>query len=79
MLLILCLKLGASLESLSQLYLAKLVVAKEQENIEDAAKLKKKAIEYLKRATHEIGVYFPKDPPHLERVQSKLNALGESE
>ncbi len=68
-----------SLEDLSQLYARQSVTARKQGNIEDATKFKNKAIEYLKRATREIRAYFPKDSPHLERVQSKLNVLEQSE
>jgi|GEM_PF-661034 len=60
------------LESLSDLYLKK---ATQIINKEESEILKKQATDYLKQALEVIKTHFPKDSPHIPRIETKIIKL----
>lgn len=63
------------LESFSDLHLKQSHQAIQKNAKEDAQNLKTQGINDLKNALNIIKTHFPKDSPHIERIQSKLNKL----
>jgi len=66
------------LEILSDLYHAKSRQAKNKKGIQQSQDLNKQALVYLKQAMEIVNAHFPKDSPHVMRLQSKLKSLKES-
>ncbi|MBL9029974.1 MAG: hypothetical protein JNK42_05860, partial [Caedimonas sp.] len=66
----------ACLENLAELYLRKSIQAANIKNISLSQKYKTQTIEYLNQALKVVTMHFPKDSPHIARVQSKLKNLN---
>lgn len=65
----------ATLEVLSELYLNKAFLQKDQKDLQQYTKLKNQAFNYLKEALSIVKNRFPEDSPHVARIQAKLNSL----
>ncbi|OJW50154.1 MAG: hypothetical protein BGO67_02160 [Alphaproteobacteria bacterium 41-28] len=64
-----------SLESLSDLYLKKATQHIKKEYIQQSTSFKKQAVNYLKQAQEVVKTHFPKDSPHILRIEEKLKKL----
>jgi len=64
-----------SLESLAELYLKKSIDASNKGNIKQSQNLETQSLDYLKQALGIVKTSFPKDSPHLIRIQSKLKNI----
>ncbi len=60
------------LECLSDLYLKRASQAINKEDSSQSENFKKQAAEYLKQALQVIQAHFPKDSPHIARIEAKL-------
>jgi tetratricopeptide (TPR) repeat protein len=63
------------LETLAELFLKKLLFEKNKGNTQQSQDFKRQAIDYLKQALTAITDHFPKNSPHITRVQNKINAI----
>ena len=61
------------LENLAEIYLKKSFIAKETNHTEQAQYLKKQAISYLEKALEIMLLHFPKNSPHIIRIQHLLD------
>ncbi len=59
-------------EDLAEVEFKKAEDAKHQGNTKQAQTYKTQAIRYLKQALETVKAHFPKDSPHIQRVQSKM-------
>ncbi len=65
----------ASLENLAELYIKKSALFENKRDLHQSQKLKRLAIEYLNQALEIAKTHFPKNSPHLLRIQGKLQKL----
>ena len=63
------------LESLSEIYIQRSILAANKEEYQNSCDLKKQAISYLRQALEVIKAYFPADSSHKKRIQNKLERL----
>lgn len=66
------------LENLADLYLKKSIPSIKNESNQQVKSFKTQAVSYLKQALEVVKTRFPAGSPHLERIQLKLKAIGES-
>ncbi len=63
------------LEDLSKLYLKKSQEVKDKGDLAQSQTFNNQAVNYLKQALEVVKVNFPKNSPHLTRIQSKIKAI----
>ncbi|MBL8677232.1 MAG: tetratricopeptide repeat protein, partial [Alphaproteobacteria bacterium] len=66
-----------ALEGISESYLRKFVYAKNQEKPQQQT-IKNQIMENLTQALKIMSDHFPKDSPHMTRIQSKINSISEN-
>ena len=60
------------LESLAELHIKKSINAENKGDLQQSKIFKKQAILYLNQAQKIVKTHFPKDSPHITRIQNKL-------
>lgn len=63
------------LEDLAELFLKKSMIETKKGNAQQSQHFRNESVIHLKQALQLVKTHFPKDSPHIERIQTQINIL----